>query len=79
MFIFFFVNSLLITNNEIFFHLQSAREDSDEAAMTRKLLDLIVKKTNGHFDKFCKALHEAGQTYVVHNLLVTPGTVIVSK
>ena len=51
----------------------------DEAAMTRKLLGLIVKKTNRHFDQFCEALHQAGQTYVVHNLLITPGTVIVSK
>ena len=47
--------------------------------MTRRLLDLIKKKTNGHFDQLCEALHQAGQTHVVHKLLITPGTVIVSK
>ena len=51
----------------------------DEAAMTRKLLGLLVKKTNGHFDKFCKALHETDQTHVVKNLLITPGNMIVTS
>ena len=69
---------LSLSQNKIkLFHIQSNREDMDEAAMTSKLLGLLVKKTNGHFEKFCEALHETDQTHVVKNLLITPGNMIV--
>ena len=46
---------------------------SEEAASTRKLLDLIRRKTNRDFDQFCEALHENKQTHIVQHLLVTKG------
>ena len=51
----------------------SSAQSQSEAAITRKLFDLIVKKTNGHFDKLCEALHQTDQTHVVKNLLIAPG------
>ena len=46
--------------------------------MTRELFDLILKKTNRHFDNLCEALHQTDQTHIVKNLLITPGIMIIT-
>ena len=56
-----------------YFILQSS---SDEAEATRKLMDLLLKKSNQQFDEFCNALHATEQTHVVKNQLITQGMCI---
>ena len=49
---------------------------SDEAAATRKLIDLLLKMSNLQFDEFCNALHATEQTHIVKNKLITQGRLI---